>query len=146
MTPIDSGTNKGSRIKAFIERSRLSVDAGQEHVLHVNHADHFIEAFAEDGQTAVTRVDEGVHQVVEADVVRHGHDVAASHANVAGGLLAEVEEVAQHLTFGGGEIAGRSARGALALLCLVDRFLDLLAQGRFAILAEDQLTHPSPQA
>ena len=60
ITPIDSGTNSGSRISAASERSRVGVDVGDEHVLDVDHADDFIEALAIDRQAAVAGVGEGV--------------------------------------------------------------------------------------
>ena len=56
----------------------------------------------------------------------HGDDVAASHADVAGGLVAEMQQVAEHLPLGGREVAGDGPR----ILGLLDRFLDLLAQRR----------------
>ena len=121
ITPIDSGTNSGSRISAATERSRARIDVGHEHVLDVDHADHVIEALAIDGQAAVAGVGERADQVVEADARRHGHDVAARDADVAGGLLAEMKQVAKHLPLGGRQVAGDRPR----FLGFVDRLLDL---------------------
>ncbi len=73
---------------------------------------------------------------------RDRDDVAAGHANIAGGALAEVQQVAQHLPLGRAEVAGDGPR----ILGLVDRFLDLVAQRRLAVVAEDQGAHAAPQA
>ena len=62
MTPIDSGTNKGSRISAGERAVARRVDVGDEDVLDVDHADDFIEAFAIDRQAAVAGVGEGAGQ------------------------------------------------------------------------------------
>ena len=59
------------------------VDAGDEHVLDVDHADHLIEALAIDRQPAVAGIGEGADELVEADVARHRDDVAAGDADVA---------------------------------------------------------------
>ncbi len=108
------------------------VDAGDEHVLDVDHADHLIEALAIDGQAAVAGVGERADEVVEADAARHGDDVTARDANVARGLLAKVQQVAQHLPLGRAEVA-RDRMRAAAFLRLVDRVLDLRAQGRLGL-------------
>ena len=129
ITPIDSGTNNGSRISAAIDAVAAGVEVGHEDVLDVDHADHLIEAFAIDGQAAVAGVGEGADQIVEADVDGHGDDVAAGDADVAGGLLAEMQQVAQHLPLGGREVAGDRPR----ILGLVDRVLDLVAQRRLGL-------------
>src|SRR5207245_8544045 len=62
------------------------IDVRDEDVLDVNHADDFIEALAIDGQTAVPRVGERAHEIVEADRRGYGANIAASHATVARGL------------------------------------------------------------
>ena len=67
MTPIDSGTNNGSRISAVDRAVARRIDVGHEHVLDVDHADHFIEAVAIDRQAAVPGIGERADQVVEAD-------------------------------------------------------------------------------
>ena len=72
----------------------------------MDHPDDFIEAFAVDGQATVPSIGKGADQVIEADVAGDRHDVAAGDANVAGGLLAEMQQVAQHLPFGGCQVAG----------------------------------------
>ncbi len=112
-----------------------------EDVLDVNHADDLVEAFAIDGQAAVPGVGEGADQLVEADRRRHRDDVAAGDADVARGPLAEVEQVAEHLPLGRRQVAGDRAR----VLGLVDRFLDLVAKRRLAVVAEDQGAHSAPQ-
>ena len=53
-----------------------------------------------------------------------------------------MEQVAQHLPLGRGEVAGDRPR----LLGLLDRFLDLVAQRRLAIVAEEQVAHAAPEA
>ena len=55
-------------------------------------------------------------------------------ADVAGGVVAEIEQVAQHLPLGRGEVAGDRA----LVLRLLDRLLDLVAQRRLGIVAEEQ--------
>ena len=42
------------------------IHAGDEHILDVDHADHFIEAFAEHRQAAVAGFGEGGEQVIES--------------------------------------------------------------------------------
>ena len=86
-------------------------------------------------------VGEGGGQIVERDRVGHRDDVAAGHRHLARGAVAEVQQVAQHLAFVGGQVA---ADRALAL-GIVDRFLDLVAKRGLAIVAEDQRAHPAPQ-
>src|SRR5438270_10297354 len=117
------------------------VDAGHEDVLDVHHADHVIEAFAIDRKAAVAGIGEGLDQILEADVRRDGHDIAARDGDFARGLLAEMQHVAKHLALYRREIAGDGPR----ILGLVDRLFDLLAQCRLAVLAEDQVTHAAPK-
>src|SRR3546814_19208498 len=59
-----------------------------------------------------------------------------------------MEEVAQHLALDGREVADDAAAPALAplLFGLVDRLLDLLAQARLAIAAEQQVLDTGQQA
>ena len=104
-TPIDSGMNKGSRISAEDGPVARRVDGRLEDILDVNHADHFVEALAVDGQTAVLGFGKSPYQIVEGNRRRHGDHVAASDADVARRPLAEVEQVAEHLPLGGREIA-----------------------------------------
>ena len=51
-----------------------------------------------------------------------------------------MEQVAEHLPLCGGEVAGDRPR----LLGFIDRFLDLGAERRLAILAEDEVAHAPP--
>ena len=60
----------------------------------------------------------------------------------ASGAVAEMEQVAQHLPFERRQVAGFGRR----FIGLVDRLLDLVAKGRFMIVAEDQRAHPAPQS
>ena len=81
------------------------------------------------------------NRVGKADVGRHGNNVAARDRDLARGLVAKMQQVAQHLAFGRGEVAGDRAR----VLGLFDRFLNLVAEARLAVLAKDQVTHAAPQ-
>ena len=118
------------------------IDIGHEDILDVDHADHIIEALAVNRQAAVAGIRKRADQVVEADARRHGHDVPAGDADVTGSLLAEVKNVAEHLPFGGRQVASDLTR----FLGLVDRLFDLLAKSRLRVFAEDQLAHTSPEA
>src|SRR3546814_10765544 len=71
--------------------------------------------------------------------------VGTRHRDVVDRLLAEMEEVAQHLALDGREVADDAAAPALAplLFGLVDRLLDLFAQARLAIAAERSEEHTS---
>jgi hypothetical protein len=100
-----------------------------------------VETVLEDRHAAVPRLGEGGDQSGEAGLDRHGVDVAARHRHVAGILLAEMQDVEQHLPLDMAEIADRR-RLALAIL---DRLLDLVAQCRFAVIAEDQGPDPAPE-
>ena len=86
-------------------------------------------------------VGEGGDEVVEADRRRDRDDVAARDRDLARGAVAEVEQVAQHLPLERAEVAALGRRG----VGLVDRVLELVAQRRFMILAEDQGAHAAPQ-
>src|SRR6478672_4809606 len=120
------------------------VDVGDEDILDVDHADDLIEAAAVDRQAAVPGLREGADEIVEADVARHRDDVAAGHAYVARGFLPEVEEIAKHLPLDRAEVAGNRSRTA-ALLGFVDRLLNLLAERRLGLIAEDQVAHAPPE-
>src|SRR3546814_492733 len=74
--------------------------------------------------------------------------VGTRHRDVVDRLLAEMEEVAQHLALDGREVADDAAAPALAplLFGLVDRLLDLFAQARLAIAAEQQCLDTGQQA
>src|SRR5437868_11814330 len=119
-----------------------NIDVGDEDILDVKHADHLIEALAIDWQAAVASVGECLDQLIEADIRGHGDDVAPRDRDLACRLVAEMQQVAQHLAFGRREVPGNRAR----LLSLLDCFLDLTAERRLAVLAEDQVTHAAPQA
>jgi hypothetical protein len=118
------------------------VKIGDEDVLDVDHADDLIEAFAIDGEAAVAGVGKGTHQVFEADAGLDRDNVAARHADVACGLFAEVLQVAQHLPLGRRQVA----RDRVGILGLVDRVLDLLAEGRLVVVAKDQMLDSAPDA
>jgi hypothetical protein len=90
----------------------------------------------------VAGVGEGPDQFVKADGRADRDDVASSDANLAGGAVAEMQEVAEHQPLGRAEVAGDGP----SALRLVHRILDLVAQGRFGFVAEDQRPHPAPQA
>ena len=127
-----------------VERAVASrLDVRHEHVLDVDHADDLIEALAIDRQPAVSRVRECTHEIFEADVTRHGDNVASGHADFAGRLLAEMEQVAQHLALDRAEVAGDGL--AVGLFGLIDRFLDFRAEGRLRFVAEDQVLDAPPQ-
>ena len=114
----------------------------REHVLDVDHAGHIVEIVAIDGQAAVPRLREGRHQIGERDILGHRDDFAARHADVADRALAEVEEVAQHGALDRREIAG----GRRLALALLDHLLDLVAERRLALVAEQQPAQTAPQA
>ena len=63
-------------------------------------------------------------------------------ADFPGGAVAEVEQVAQHDPLLRAQVAGLG----FAVFGLVDRILDLVAQRRLALAAEDQSAHAAPQA
>ena len=108
------------------------IEIGDEHVLDVDHADDRIETIFEHGKAAVARLGEGADEIVEADRGRHRDNVAAGDRDFAGGAVAEVEQVAQHLAFVRAEVTA----DRFFALGVVDRFLDLVAQRRLAIVAE----------
>ena len=56
-------------------------------------------------------------------------------------MVAEVEQVAEHLPLGRGEVA----RDRALVLGVLDRFLDLVAKGRLGVAAENQGLDPAPQ-
>src|SRR3546814_1453345 len=84
----------------------------------------------------------------EARAFSNRDDVGTRHRDVVDRLLAEMEEVAQHLALDGREVADDAAAPALAplLFGLVDRLLDLFAQARRAIAAEQQGLDTGQQA
>ena len=92
------GTNRGARSSASIERGRERVDQRLEHVLDVDHADHFIEVFAGNRQAAVLSFGESGDQILETDRRWNRDDVAACDCNFADRTVAEVEQVAEHLS------------------------------------------------
>ena len=117
------------------------IDPGNEDVLDVIHADDVVEAFARHRQTAVTGVGKSMDQLIEGDGRRDCHDVAARDADVAGGAVAKLQQVAQHLPLERRKVARHGVRG----LGFVNRFLDLIAQAGFAVVSENQRAHSAPQ-
>src|SRR4029453_9214722 len=99
-------------------------------------------ALAIDRQSAVAGLDERRLELLEGDCVGHGDHVAARDRDLAGGLVAEVEQVAEHDPL----LQAQVARFGALLLGLVDRIPDLVAQGWLAIAAEDKGPTPPPQA
>ncbi len=110
----------------------------------MDHADHFIEAFAIDRKAAVLGLGKGADELVEAEAGGNGDDIPARDADVARGLVAEIQQVLEHLPLGQRQIA-RDGAGAVTLLGLLDRFLDLVAQGRLGVVAEYEMLDPAPQ-
>ena len=112
-----------------------------EDILDVDHPDDRIEILLIDRHPAVPGLGKGVDQGRDGDVGGHGEDVAARHGEVAHRLLAEMQDVEQHLPLDLGEIAAAQMLAFTAL----DRFLDLIAQRRLAAAAEDEALQASPE-
>ena len=91
----------------------------------------------------MSRVRECTHETLETDVAWHGDNVASGHADFAGRLLAEMEQVAQHLALDGAEVAWDGPL-AVGLFGLIDRFLDFRAECRLRFVAEDQVLNAAP--
>ena len=118
-------------------------DLEREDVLDVDHADDAVEALLVDRQPAVPGLGEGRDQALEADRRGHGDDVAARH-----------RDVGRPCSRRNGAGCGASARSIgersptrrrLALVAL-DRLLDLVAERRFAVVAEQQGAQAAPEA
>ena len=118
----------------------------REHVLDMDHADHRIERFAIDRQPAVAVRGEGVNHLLEAGGGWNRHDFAARDGHVVGIVLAEMEQVLEHLPLDRRKIAvGVRAVAGFGLM-LVDRFLKLRAQALVVIVAaKEQALHRAPQ-
>jgi hypothetical protein len=121
---------------------RAAAGEDAEHVLDMDHADHVIQALAIYRQPAVSGLGKGGDQIGERDRLLYGDDVRPRHADPAHVALPEMEQVTQHLPLDRGEITDRRR---IAFM-IVNRFLDLVAKGGLAILAEDQATQAAPQS
>ena len=89
-------------------------------------------------------VGEQRHQIGEAGPLLDCDDVGARHADIARILLAEMEEVADHLAFQRRQVALGVGRGIA--LVPVDRLLQLVAQRILGFAAEDRALQPAPDA
>ena len=98
-------------------------------------ADDLVERIAIDRHPAVAVFGERGDQFGEAGRSRDGDDLAARDGHVVGVVLAEMEQVADHLAFERGQVALGVAG---IVLMLVDRFLELRAQRLVAIAAPEQ--------
>ena len=85
---------------------------------------------------------------IEAGAFGDGDDVGARHGDVVDRLLAEMEQVAQHLALDRRHIADDITTAPVVplFLGLVDHLFDLLTQRRFLVAAEQQCPKPGPQA
>src|SRR3546814_9407885 len=100
------------------------------------------------------RISDWSSDVCSSDLKRrafgNGDDVGARHRDIVDGLLAEMEEIAQHLALDLRQVADDiAAAPVLALfLGLVDDLFDLFAQRRFLVAPEQQVSqsgpHPGP--
>ena len=102
-----------------------------EYVLDVDHADHVVELAAIDRHARMAVLRESLDQFVPACIGGHGHDFAARNRDVVGIVLAEMQQVAQHLAFYAGQVAlGIVLSGRIAVLAFVfvDSLLELRAQ------------------
>ena len=138
------------RLAQQVEQRRRRAPFGEhgKHVLDVDHPDDLVERFAVDRQAAVPRVGKDGDDFLETGALRDRDDLAARHRHIIDRLLAEVEQVAQHLALDGRQVADDAAAAALRALFLglVDDLFDLLAQRRFAVPAEQQRPYSGPQA
>src|SRR3546814_16772030 len=85
----------------------------REHVLDVDHPDHLVEIFAIDRQAAVSRLGEKGDDIREARAFINRDDVGTRHRDVVDRLLAEMEEVAQHLALYGREVADEARKSVV---------------------------------
>ena len=101
-----------------------------------------VETIAINRKAAVLGVGERADEVLERQGRRHCNHLATGDADIAGIALTEVQQVAEHLPLGRAKVTGDRPR----ILGVVDCFLDLVAKGLLAILAEQQGAHAAPQA
>ena len=144
--PRACGTNNGWRISA--RQSSGGSRAGhqeREYVLDVHHSLDFVERLAVHRHAAVAVLGERGNEFVPARAMADRDDLAAGDRNVVGIVLAEMEEVAQHLPLGRRQVTlGLVAAGALVLV-LVDGFFELRAQRLIAVVPIEQPSNRPPQ-
>ena len=130
--------------------SRRRITAGQigEDILDVNHPDHPVQRFAIDRHPAVAMFGKQGHQFVPLRTGGHGNDLAARDRHIIGVMLAEMQEIAQHLQFDRGKIAfpfAGAVRSALFLV-FVNGLFKLGAQRLPAAFTFEKASNHMPEA
>ena len=114
-------------------------------VLDVNHADDGIERLAVDRQAAVAVLGKRADDFLPCGRGRQGDDLAARNGDIVGIVLAEMQQIAQHLTLDRREIAVARDLAAGVILVLVDDFLKLRAQRLFAVTPIEEPADGTPK-
>ena len=104
----------------------------RQQILDVDEADDIVEGFAIDRQARMAMGAELAQQVFIADVLGHGGDVGARNHDIAGGNIAQPDDVAQQAALARGDRLVVMAAVALRL-GLLDDLLEHVAQRLFAI-------------
>jgi len=112
-----------------------------EHILDMDHADDRIELLAIDRQPAMPGLGEQGDEVGEAGLLLNRDDVRARHADIARVSLAEMEQVAHHLAFERGKVAGRVGLGIV--LMRIDRLLELRKERKERQMLPSLLSAPA---
>ena len=112
---------------------RIGLGEIGEHVLDVDHPDHIVQLVAIDRHARMAVIREDRDHLVPAGIGADRHDLAPRHGNVVRVVLAEMEEIAQHLPLDRAEIALRLLFGRIlvhALVMAVFVFVDSLFELR----------------
>jgi hypothetical protein len=155
LTHVGQHVERGARLR---HEQRLAHERGpvrrrsgagrddREHVLDVHHADDLVERIAIDRKARVPVLGEGGDDFLPACGRVERDDLAPRHGHVVGIVFGEMQEVAQHLPLDGRQVAlAGGPFGLAAFLVLVDHFLELFAQGAFAIVGVEEFADREPE-
>ena len=122
----------------------LAAREEREDVLDQHHADDLVERFAVNRQPRMAVFGKGLDHLVPARAGWNRDDLAARDRDIVGVVLAEMQEVAQHLPLERREVAVGIHIGTAIFLVLVDCLLKLRAQREVGLThAHGAAQHPA---
>ena len=126
-------------------RRRLAPGEVGENILDKDHADHVVERFVVNREPAVSVFRKGFDHLVPARRGGDGDDLAARNGYVVGIVLAEVQEIPEHLQLKRRKVAIGRGNFPCIFHMLVDDFFQLRAERLVGFLAIEEASDNTPQ-